>query len=414
MIPRSLAAGACLLLIGTISAAQTGNAIQLGPRPFYLVDKMEDSALKKALLECRSGPFFKTDFSIGHRGAALQFPEHTRESYEAAARMGAGIVECDVTFTRDRRLVCRHSQCDLHSTTNILQTNLAHSCVEPFVPADPSRGQAASAKCCVSDITLAEFRTLCGKMDAVNPDATTVNEYVNGTAAWRTDLYSTCGTLMSHSDSVELFRDLDVKLIPELKKPSVSMPHEGTYTQENFAQQLVDELKALGVSANDVFLQSFSLEDIGYWNQHAPEFGKQAIFLDGRYRQAGFDPGAPEKLSPRMNELAASGVRTIAPPMWVLLTVEDGRIVPSNYARAARDAGLDIITWTLERSGRLVEDMKKNGGSAWYFQTTRDLIANDGDVMRVLDVLAKQVKVRAVFSDWPATTTYYANCMDLQ
>jgi len=49
------------------------------------------------------------DFSIGHRGAALQFPEHTRESYVAAARMGAGILECDVTFTKDRELVCRHS-----------------------------------------------------------------------------------------------------------------------------------------------------------------------------------------------------------------------------------------------------------------------------------------------------------------
>ena len=43
-----------------------------------------------------------TDFSIGHRGAALQFPEHTKESYEAGARMGAGILECDVTFTKDR------------------------------------------------------------------------------------------------------------------------------------------------------------------------------------------------------------------------------------------------------------------------------------------------------------------------
>ena len=66
------------------------------------------------------GPFRESDFSIGHRGAPLQFPEHTKESYEAAARMGAGILECDVTFTKDRQLVCRHSQCDLHTTTNIL------------------------------------------------------------------------------------------------------------------------------------------------------------------------------------------------------------------------------------------------------------------------------------------------------
>jgi glycerophosphoryl diester phosphodiesterase len=30
-----------------------------------------------------------------------------------------------------------------------------------------------------------------------------------------------------------------------------------------------------------------------------------------------------------------------------------------------------------------------------------------------LDVLAKQVGVKGVFSDWPATVTYYANCMDV-
>jgi len=35
--------------------------------------------------------------------------------------------------------------------------------------------------------------------------------------------------------------------------------------------------------------------------------------------------------------------------MWVLLTVEDGKIVPSKYAKAVKAAGLDIITWTIER-----------------------------------------------------------------
>src|SRR6266404_4944893 len=92
---------------------------QIGPRPFYLVDKMKDGPLKTELSQC-TGPFRKTDFSIGHRGAALEFPEHSKESYSAAARMGAGIIECDVTFTKDKELVCRHSQCDLQNTTNIL------------------------------------------------------------------------------------------------------------------------------------------------------------------------------------------------------------------------------------------------------------------------------------------------------
>ena len=42
-----------------------------------------------------------------------------------------------------------------------------------------------------------------------------------------------------------------------------------------------------------------------------------------------------------------------------------------------------------------------------------DAINNDGDVLTVIDVLAREVGVIGVFSDWPATTTFYANCMGL-
>ena len=129
---------------------------QLGPRPFVLVQDMDEGDLKRALEQCGKGPFFKTDFSIVHRGAPLQFPEHTEESYRAAALMGAGILECAVTFTKDKELVCRHSQCDLHTTTNILaKPEIAAQCSEPFTPA--ANGTKASAKCCTSDITLAQF-----------------------------------------------------------------------------------------------------------------------------------------------------------------------------------------------------------------------------------------------------------------
>ncbi|MBE0590623.1 MAG: hypothetical protein IH617_21645 [Hydrogenophaga sp.] len=37
-----------------------------------------------------------------------------------------------------------------------------------------------------------------------------------------------------------------------------------------------------------------------------------------------------------------------------------------------------------------------------------------GATARVLDVLARDVKVMGVFSDWPATTTFYANCAGLR
>ena len=138
-------------------------SVQLGPRPFFLVEGMEPGPLKDRLMQCRNGPFYRSDFSIAHRGAALQFPEHTRESAEAGARMGAGILECDVTFTKEGELVCRHDECDLHTTTNIVATPLNDKCTVPWtgpVPANPA------PRCCTSDLTLAEFKTLKGKMDA--------------------------------------------------------------------------------------------------------------------------------------------------------------------------------------------------------------------------------------------------------
>src|SRR3954471_8146396 len=149
---RHHSALAAVLWIVALTASAAAQSVplpreaQVGPRPFYLVDKMKDGPLKTELSQC-TGPFRKTDFSIGHRGAALQFPEHSKEAYMAAARMGAGVIECDVTFTKDRQLVCRHSQCDLHTTTNILSVPaLAAKCTMPFIQADSASGKKASAK----------------------------------------------------------------------------------------------------------------------------------------------------------------------------------------------------------------------------------------------------------------------------
>ncbi|HMH96921.1 MAG TPA: glycerophosphodiester phosphodiesterase family protein [Bradyrhizobium sp.] len=382
---------------------------QVGPRPFYLVDKMKDGPLKTELSQC-TGPFHKTDFSFGHRGAALQFPEHSRESYLAAARMGAGVIECDVTFTRDRQLVCRHSQCDLHTTTNILSVPaLAAKCSQPFTPADPATGKKASAKCCTSDITLAEFKTLSAKMDGSNPNAMTPAEYQNGTPRWRTDLYANSGTLMTHDESIALIKSLGAKFTPELKAPDVAMPFDGDYTQEKYATQMLEAYKAAGIPPGDVFAQSFSLADILYWVKTEPAFAAQAVYLEDRYEKQGLDAAKPETWKPSMAELKASGVKILAPPIYLMLALDDERkIVPSEYAKAAKAAGLDLIGWSLERDGPL----DKGGG--FYHSSVKAAIDRDGDTLTVLDVLAKQVSVRGMFSDWPATTTFYASCMGLK
>jgi len=114
------------------------HSAKLGPRVRYLVEDMEASDLKTSLQTCLNDNtmnYVAHDFSIGHRGAAMMFPEHTEESYIAAMEMGAGIVECDVAVTKDGELVCRHDQCDLHTSTNILVTDLASKCSIPFVAA---------------------------------------------------------------------------------------------------------------------------------------------------------------------------------------------------------------------------------------------------------------------------------------
>lgn len=396
-----------------------GDPVQVGPRPYYLIGKMSPSPLKRQLESCADGPFYKTKFSIGHRGGGtLQFPEHTKESHLAGARMGAGIQECDVTFTKDGQLVCRHDQCDLHTTTNILVTPLAAQCTKGFMPAQfDANGKLitpASALCCTSDLTVAELKSLKGKMDASVPTAKTAAEYQGGTASWRTDLYNTGGTLLTHKESIDLLRSLGSHYTPELKAGNTNAKLQVAQvfgSQAAYAQAMINDYKAAGISPRKVWAQSFSKDDVLYWVKNEPAFGKQAVFLD--------DANVPSEL-PSADELksyARDGIRVVAPPMWALVTVEDGKIVPSQYAKDAKAAKLDIITWTLERSGRIVEEVLPTKGTAspsFYYQTTLDALTNDGDIMTTLDVLARQVGILGIFSDWSGTVSYYASCMRLR
>ena len=379
--------------------------VQLGPRPFFLVDHMRESDLKQKLNTCKQGPFSKSNWSIGHRGAPLQFPEHTRQSYIAAAHMGAGIIECDVTFTKDKELVCRHSQNDLHTTTNILKSTLAETCRRQFSPANANH--AASAECRASDIALAEFKTLSGKMEGSNTTAKSVDEFVDGTPEWRTDLYSGSGALISHAESIELIKSLGAKFTPELKAPVVEMPFDG-FSQADYAQALINEYKQADIDPSDVYPQSFNLNDILYWIEHEPEFGKQAIYLESGFTSGHWSANDPSTWRHSMAELKSLGVNYIAPPLWVLVSLQNGLMVPSEYAIKAKKAGLKIITWTIERSNLL-----KNGGG-WYYQSVTDIIDDEGDVFELLHVLHRDVGVSGVFSDWPATTTFYANCFGLE
>lgn len=103
-----------------------------------------------------------------------------------------------------------------------------------------------------------------------------------------------------------------------------------------------------------------------------------------------------------MPELRKQGINYLAPAIPMLLKNEDGKFVPSDYAKAAKENGFKLISWSLEREGPLT-----NGGG-WY--STNLKVDNDGDIYEILDALAQDVGIVGLFSDWPATVTYYANC----
>lgn len=156
------------------------------PRLCCELSDSDTLALPSAQCVENTETYYLSDFSIGHRGACMQFPEHTLRSYEAASLQGAGIVECDVTFTKDLELICRHDQCDLHTTTDVvLRPDMNAKCTTPWAP-------GVSPSCCASDFTLAEIKSLCAKMDSSGGSgAMTAEEYVyGGTADWRTGTWT--------------------------------------------------------------------------------------------------------------------------------------------------------------------------------------------------------------------------------
>jgi len=397
------------LLLGCSSASESQTdahetgLFHLGDRPAMLAKLLEDGSLKDQLANCDLTGLGQSELSFGHRGAPFQFAEHTRAGYVAAASQGAGVLECDVTFTKDKELVCRHSQCDLHTSTNILATDLAQKCTIP--PDVNTATPYANVQCCTSDITLDEFRSLKGKRDGGNKLAGTLEEFFEGTPGWTGDVGIDYGSLLSHQDSIKLFDSLGVGMAPELKSAQVEMPFEGVYTQSMFAAQMLNDYVNAGIKPNRVYAQSFNLDDLRFWQQDFPEYAKQAAYLDGRYRDPSFNIDDFNSWNPSMNALIEEGIKYLAPPTWMLLTLDaQGTIVPSNYAIAAKNAGLELITWTVERSGPITS------GSNWYYQSIQPAISTEGDVFKVIDVLAQQVSVRGIFSDWPATTTYYSHC----
>ena len=359
--------------------------------------------LKKTLQQCIHNlkAFKPSDFVLGHRGAALQFPEHTDRSHDAASRMGAGLIECDINLTKDKKLVCRHLRCDLHTTTDVLLIpHLAKKCSVPFKPYIP--GRFASAKCCTSDFTLNEIQNeMCGRMSSWNSRAKTPIQTMH-TQTYRTDLYShDCPRIQSHEDFMQVVNANGGSYVPEFKMLDYDFTkrHDG-YTRQMYINQIISAYNT--TDPMRVYPQGFIWEDLYYVVEHTP-FGSNSFALDKNYADTSNMNKA--QLMKYLQPLVDHGVPAVAPTMFMLLTVDSsGNIVPSLYAKVANELGLDIIAWTFERS----ESLSKGGG--WYYSSLSEVLRTDSDMIKVLDVLYEDVGIKAVFTDWPSVVTFYANC----
>jgi glycerophosphoryl diester phosphodiesterase len=142
--------------------------------------------------------------------------------------------------------------------------------------------------------------------------------------------------------------------------------------------------------------------------RHEPAFGRQAVYLDD------VDPsvGIPRLTAQDLRDVRAKGVRIFAPPIPALLAVDSNdKVVASSYAKDIKAAGLDIISWSFERA-----DLRQGASKAGFyyaFDPEGRAIKKDSDMFYALDALAQDVGVIGLFSDWPATVSYYASCMNL-
>lgn len=250
-------------------------------------------------------------------------------------------------------------------------------------------------------------------MEATTFNALNTSQYLGGrigsTPDWRTNMYAyECAETMSLKDQITLVESYGLNFTAEAKTPEIPMPFQGNYTQQDFAQQIVDTFNQMSIDPLRVWLQSFLPDDIFYWIKTSPEFGLQAVYLDER---ADLNATGYQTAVDSLPGLAEKGVKIIAPSIWQLITADNATktIVPSSYAKAAKKAGLDIITWSFERSGPL-----EVAGGGYYYSSVANLINNDGDEYSVMDVIAKKVGAIKLFADWPGTVTYYANCFGLE
>ena len=111
----------------------------------------------------------------------------------------------------------------------------------------------------------------------------------------------------------------------------------------------------------------------------------------------------------RLAEAARLGIEYVAPGLWDLVVSEGNRMVASERAAYIKGLGLGLMPWTLERSG--CADGRPGPCGRFYRSTEGRSAFEYADILRVMDVLLNDIRVDAVFSDFPLTAAAFANCL---
>mmetsp|Transcript_33252 Transcript_33252/g.94210 ORF Transcript_33252/g.94210 Transcript_33252/m.94210 type:complete len:546 (+) Transcript_33252:247-1884(+) len=377
--------------------------------------------------------FARNDNSISHRGMPLVAPEHSLTGYDLARRAGAGFIECDASVTKDVSLVCRHSTCDLHTSTDILRrhSHLATKCSVPFKPATDT--SPAAVECCTYDFTVAELKQLCLQMDAdVNGSAVHPGDYSIGPPGWRsTALEEPCHRVVTYSEYLGWVRSKNLNAIPELKdtgNPGVQafLKSSGILVKDlanTFLSNLLEagftqhmhshagELKWQSSEGPKAIMQTFDRTVALHWKSVTPTLPVLYLYEHTSGACGPSDCGKEAII----RQLVAAGVEIMAPPLNEVVTSVGHRMAPSDHARFLNDLPVGIASWTLDRSGcpgKQPGSLDFAGPCGGYWEGMEGVSAFEwSDIVLLMYELYYNANVTAAFSDYPSVNTIFLNCV---
>lgn len=306
----------------------------------------------------------------GHRGACGYLPEHTLEAKVMAYTMGVDFVEQDVVFTKDNVLVVLHDH-TLETTTDV---------AEKF----PGRNRADGSYYAI-DFTLAEIKSLLvtERFDPKTGQAVFSGRFPVG---WGIDF-----RVPTLEEEILLVQGLNkstgrnVGLYVEVKEPAFH-EKEGKPIME----ATIEMLAKYGYNKKDanVILQIFDFDAV----KKSRELGwvaPLAMLVDMDGQMLIDDKPVHKWLLTEEGVKEVSKYASIYAPWFSHLAVpaKDGKsYTVAPCLKWARDAGMQVHTWT---------------------HRTDKVLSGFATEEAMLDAMFKEMKIDAVFSDFPDNVIAY-------